>query len=70
MIEELLATEYTYVNDLKTLVNVFFTPLSTNPDVLPKEELPIIFSVCSPPILIGARHYIAIMTRTSLIDLS
>jgi hypothetical protein len=45
MIEELLATEYIYVNDLKTLVNVFFTPLSNNPDVLPKEELPIIFSV-------------------------
>ena len=44
MIEELLATEYSYVNDLKTLVTVFFNPLANNPDILPKEELPVIFS--------------------------
>jgi hypothetical protein len=48
VIEELLATEWLYVNDLKTLVTVFYYPLKRaeqeGKEILPAEEISTIFS--------------------------
>jgi hypothetical protein len=43
--EELLATESTYVADLKKLFTRYIEPVTRDADIIPKDEQAIIFSV-------------------------